>query len=392
MRKIPIPLTQRLTDLLRGPVAATVWLASGTTAIWMLLQRPEPVSHVAWMPPLVAEVTAPEGGRLELLSVEPGQLVKKGEVLGRLTDAVLQARLATELARVEELRARVQAAEVTAEIDVARYVQNLELTRAEEVRRYAGDRRRYQGDEAELALDLLEHGVSRARTAAQIERLLPRLERARALVADGGIGPKADVVDLELRLQQEQSELSRLDELIVRATAERDAATLRLDNFLESAPPEIQGYAPPDALAGIRAAVLVQERAVEEVEVSLGTLDLTAPMDGVVQEVLRLEGQSVAAAEVVLRVVAPDASEAVLFIDPAVAHEALVGRQVELLRAGRPETLVESVVASVSPQIELMPKRLWLAPDLPRYGRAVRVPIGSPSLFLPGEVLGARLR
>ena len=39
---------------------------------------------------------------------------------------------------------------------------NLELTRAEEVRRYAGDLRRYQGDEAELALDLLEHGSGTA--------------------------------------------------------------------------------------------------------------------------------------------------------------------------------------------------------------------------------------
>lgn len=392
MRKIPIPFTQRLSDFLRGPIAAAVWLGTGSTAVWLLLQRPVPVTHVAWMPPVLAEVTAPEGGLLELLAVGPGQFVTRGEVLGRLDDAALQARLATEEARVDELRARVQSAEITAEVELARFTQNLELTRAGEVRRYAGNLRRYRGDETDLTLDLLEHEVSRARTAAEIDRISVRLRRARALVEQGGIGPVADVEDLRLRMQQEEAELLRLDALIARTSEERDAATTRLETFLDSAPPEIRALAPPDTLAGLRAAVVVQQRAVDEVEVALGALELTAPMDGVVQEVLRLEGQSVAAAEVVLRVVAPDAGEAVLFIDPTVAHEALVGRGVELLRTGQPETMVESVVASMSPQIELMPQRLWLSPDIPRYGRAGRVPIGSSGLFVPGEVLGARLK
>ena len=129
-----------------------------------------------------------------------------------------------------------------------------------------------------------------------------------------------------------------------------------------------------------------------EVQVALDRLELIAPLDGVVQEILRLEGQSVAAAEVVARLLAPRASEAVLYIDPAVAHGDLVGRKVELRRLGSPETAVESIVATMSPQIELMPERLWVSPDLPRYGRAARVPVGTPSVFLPGEVLGVRLK
>lgn len=391
MRKVPIPIAQFLIDLLRGPVALVVWMGAGAGAVWLLLARPLPVTHVAWVPMIVAEVTAPEDGRLEALMVEQGQFVRHGEVLGRLDDAALHARLATELARVDELRARVEAAEVTAEADLARFAQDLELTRADETRRFAGDLLRYRGDEADLALDVLDHEVLRARTALEIERLDVLLVRAQNLV-DDSIGPVADVEDLTLEKQQSEAELERLDDLIAGTTAERDAASARLALFLASAPAEVQALVPPDALAGVRAAVLVQERAVDEVEIALGRLELTAPMDGVVQEILRLEGQFVAAAEVVVRVLAPRANEAVLYMDPAIAHGDLVGRKVELRRVGSPETVVESIVATMSPQIELMPERLWVSPDLPRYGRAVRVPVGPPSVFLPGEVLGARLK
>ena len=99
-----------------------------------------------------------------------------------------------------------------------------------------------------------------------------------------------------------------------------------------------------------------------------------------------------AAADVVVRVLSPRGDEAVLFIDPAAVHETLVGRAVELRGAGLDGPVVESTITAVSPHVELLPERLWFSPDLPRYGRAARVPVGATGVFLPGEVLGARLR
>ena len=367
-----------------------VWVAAGASAVFLLLDRPPAATHVAWMPTTIAGVTSPEDGRLASLTVTPGQYVRRGEVLGRLDGAALLARLSTEEARVSELRARVDSAETKAEADLARFAQELEVARGDEARRYAADLRRYRGDETELALDLLDHQVRRARTALELEHLRVRLARAQGLV-DDGVGPAVDVEDLTLRMRRSEAELERLDALLARTATERDAASARLAAFVADAPPEVVALAPPDTLAGVRAAVLVQERTVDEVQVSLANLELTTPIDGVVHEILLLEGQSVSAADVVVRVLSPRGDEAVLFIDPIAAHETLVGRAVELRGASPDGPVVESTITAVSPHVELMPERLWLGPDLPRYGRAARVPLGAPGVFLPGEVLGARL-
>lgn len=390
MRRVPIPIGQRLRDLLRGPLVLAVWLGAALGAAWLLARRPLPVTHVAWVPVVTAEVTAPEDGRLATLDVEPGRFVRAGEVLGRLDAAELQARLERERARIDELRARIADAEAAAEVELERFVQDLELARADDARRYATELRRYRGDEAELALDALDLEVDRARTRVEIERLQVRLERGESLVEDG-IGAVADVEDLTLRKRRSEAELERLDILLERTGEEREAAARRLAAFLEQAPVAADAPRPPDTLAGLRAAVTVQERAVEEVEVVLAGLELTAPIDGVVQEVLRMEGQSVAAAEVVVRLLSPRADEAVLYVDPAVAGTSLAGRRVQLRRVGDPETVVDSSIAEVSPHVEILPERLWTAPDQPRYGRAARIPVGTSGTFLPGEVLDVSL-
>ncbi len=390
MRKVPIPFTQRLADLLRGPVALLVWLGAAGTASWMLLSRPIPVTHVAWVPTIISEVTAPADGIIDTLSARPGTVVSRGAVLGRLDDAPLRARLATEMARIGELQARLDAAEAREADGLASIVQDLEIARADEARRYAADLRRYQGDQAELALDVLALEVTAARDEVEIERLGVRLARAQGLVADG-IGPVADVEDLSLRKLETETALGRTRVLLERTSVERDAAAERLASFLDRAPVDIQALVPADALGGMRAAVTVQERAVAEVSILLDRLVLVAPIDGQVLTLLCREGQTVRAGSPVVSIVEEVAPHAVLYLDPKVASTDFVGRPVELSLAGAEPAVVESTIAWVAPHVALLPECLWLSPDLPRYGRAARVPLGESRPFLPGQVLGARL-
>jgi multidrug resistance efflux pump len=390
MRRVPIPLGQRLADLLRGPVALLVWAGAALGAGWMLLQRPVPVAYVAWVPPTTSTVTAPADGLLASLSVRPAQRVHQGDVLGRLDDGPLRSRLATESARVDELRARVEAAEVQAARAGALEALDLRVERTDEDRRYLADLRRYFGDEVELALSLLELEVKVTTDQVEIERVEVRLVRARQL-AEGGDGPEADVEDLALLKLQVEERLARNRILLEKTRLERDAATERLASFQAQAPARVEALPVGDVLAGLRAAVVVQELAVEEVKVGLARLRLVAPMDGQVGQVFLAEGQTVLAGVSVLELVSEQAIEAVLYVDPAVAHELHLGAQVELSRLGPTQAVFVSKVASLAPRIELMPERLWTAPDLPRYGRAAHMPLGEPQVFMPGEVLGARL-
>ncbi len=231
MRKVPIPFTQRLVDFLRGPVALLVWLGAAGSASWMLMQRPAAVTHVAWVPPVLAEVTAPSDGRIQILSVRPSQIVARGDVIGRLDDGALIARLATELARVEELRARVTTAEAVAADDLERAILDLEITRADEARRYAGDLRRYQGDEADLALDVLALEVEIAIALAEIDRITALSVRVQ-IVADDGYVPLAGAEELALSLRKVEQGLEATRTLVARTRVERDAAAARLTTFL----------------------------------------------------------------------------------------------------------------------------------------------------------------
>ena len=390
MQRVPVPLRQRLVDLLRGPVALLVWVAAAGGACWFLLRRPLPVAHVAWVPPRVAVLAAPADGRVEDLHVRPHQPVRRGEVLGRLDDGPLRARLATELARVEELRQRVVAARAAAADEHARAALEFDLARREEARAYDTELRRYVGDEAELALDLLALEVEIADARVEIERLDVRLRRARSLVEDG-IGPVADVEDLTLAKRQVEERLARAEVQRDRTRVELEAASARLAAFRAEAPPEVSVLPPTDALAGLEAAVEVQRRAVEEVRAELDRLALVAPADGVVAAIVSSAGEYVVRGREILRVVAAGAEEAVLYVDPALAHEDLVGRAVELRRLGTDELLVATEIVSVAPHVELLPERLWTSPDLPRYGRAALLPLAGTAGFVPGEVLGARL-
>ncbi|MDA1264808.1 MAG: biotin/lipoyl-binding protein [Planctomycetota bacterium] len=389
MRKVPIPFDQRLLDLLRGPVALLVWVAAVSTAMWLLLERPQPVTHVAWVPTLVREETAPAAGTIEVLTVHRGQYVQVGDLIGRLDDRPLRARLATEIARIEELRARVHSAELSAADDLARMGQGLELAQQNEVRRYAADLRRYQGDETALAVQLLEVAVDLSTITIEIERLGVRLERAKNLV-DDGIGPLAEVQDLTFRVSQAQAELERKGDLRERLEEERLAAAQRLAAFESQAPPGLRALVPSDTIGGLRAAVLVQELVVAELDVAIEGLTLTASTEGIVQSITRGEGNTVRAADVIFTTLAPPTGEAILFIDAGVAHADNLGQRVELRRQGVPELVVESTITSLAPTIELLPERLWIAPDEPRYGRAARVPLDQSGRFLPGEILGAR--
>ena len=57
----------------------------------------------------------------------------------------------------------------------------------------------------------------------------------------------------------------------------------------------------------------------------------------------------------------------------------------------RPETVAESFVIRVAPDIELLPERMWRAPAQPEYGRAVVIAAVPRLNLTPGELLSVRL-
>ena len=117
VKKVPIPLDQRLRSFVRGPLIGVVWLASAALCVTLLRGRPVALEHSAWVPPVEYEVSTSRSGVLGSVLVQPFQAVRKGELVAQLDSRPLEARLATSQAEVLRLRAQITDAREVAQAE-----------------------------------------------------------------------------------------------------------------------------------------------------------------------------------------------------------------------------------------------------------------------------------
>ena len=394
--KVPIPFDQRWTSFVRGPLVGLVWVASAALCVALLRDRPIALEHRAWVPPVEYEVSTPSSGILGAVLVQAYQEVRKGELVAQLDPRPLEARLATANAEVLSLRAQIADTRELAEAEhrQAQSLANQEATSdGDSLRmRMEGDLLRSSFDESDLRLGVLELEVLLASDQVGTDLLRARHTRAVKLAADG-TGWEAEAADLELELRQAEEQNRGVADRLAGQREELLQARDRTAEIRKGFPVLTEGVdlpRIPAATRALEAAIRVQELAIAGLELEREALNLQSPIDGQVSVLYVGEGQSLMAGRAVMLVTANVAREAVVFVDPELAGaESLIGRGVEL-RAGERRSL-ETRVASLSPKAELLPERLWSHPAAPAYGLALRVPMGDPAVFMPGEVLRARI-
>lgn len=389
MKRIPIPLSQRFADFARGPLVFLVWASSAVTAGVLLMRQQAPIDHRGWVPTIQYEVTAPATGRLAQLLVRPMQRVRRGQLVGQLDTRPLEARLETARARVAELEEQLafEQASVAARNRAARL--DVELSAASNRIRWESEQRSYATDEMSLSLAVLALEVEQATDRVEVDRIDVRLERARQLASEN-VGPEAEVTDLELAFVQAEERIRRREAQLVETRAELEAARARRQEFEQLRPALAEVVELPAELASLRAAIRVQGLVVAELELEREGLLLVAPAEGQVAGLLASEGQTVVAGRAVLTVAATGLGEAVVYLGGEAARGELVGRGVVLTTLGEAPRRIESRIATAGPAIEVLPTELWAQPNVPEYGRPVRVPLGDATV-LPGETFSATL-
>lgn len=167
------------------------------------------------MSPVMSQAT---GLQIQQVLVEQGQVVKAGQLLARLDDAVLQAQLnqaqasvAQAEARLAELRAgsrseeiaRAQEAVSSAESAVTAAESDLELARTRV------DRNKILQSEGAIARDRLDEVYNQERsTRSQLEQAQARLREAKQQLAQLEAGPRREVItQAEAQLAQAQAQV-----------------------------------------------------------------------------------------------------------------------------------------------------------------------------------------
>ncbi len=388
-KPIRIPLRHWLADFTRGPLVGLVWVCAALTAVWMLGQRPRPVDHLGWVPPVEHAVTAPTTGRVAQFLVRPMQEVRRGQIVAKLDSRALEARLETAGGRVLELEQQVRFAreEELARARIAEEEAERHVTT--ERFRWEADLRRYVIDETDLTLSIAALELELATDRVEVDLARARLERARHLVALEA-GPHADVEDLTLARDVVLARIAGTEQRLAVVRTELAAATERRLAFQDLRPPSPASPALPVDLETLRAAVAVQALFLGELELERRNLTLVSPVAGVVAALMVSEGQTVLTGRPVLTVTAGAVGEAVVYLEGEVAREELVGRAIALRTLGPSPRTIHSTISAAAPGLELLPERLWKQPEVPQYGRPASVPLGSAE-FLPGEVLSAML-
>lgn len=375
MKKIPIPFHRRVENFQRAGLPLIIWIGAVIGVVFLVQQRGTEYTYRGLVEVVDHIVAAPADGIVSEIPMELFGRVEAGQVVARLDSGPLLARLET--AGAEVLRIRAEQVVVIA---------SLESEAAEITRDWEKDARRFEMDAVDLRVNLLQEKVDLETDRVDSERARLAYERARKLV-DSGVSAAAEVESLELEWRALEQRITKAEELVARMEAEFERAEARSRDFFISVPEPLD---PEPRLAALRAAAKVQELRLAEIEVLRAGLVLFAPVAGRVRSLAATPGRAVVLGQELLTVT-PDVGAAVVFYHPQVVPLAIVaGDAVEMQRVGSLD-MVEGVVASLAPEMEVLPEALWLDPAVPEYGRAVRLKPTPGTGWVPGEPIEVRL-
>jgi HlyD family secretion protein len=374
-RPIPTPLPQRIEHFRERRLPLIVWSVCALICVWMMSARIQHFEYIGLAQALQYEVSADATGRLENLTVNVYDRVQAGDVLARLNDDEIAARLERSHATIRQL---------TAELGVART--RMLSTGTAERAGWATDLRRFQADEEDRRLAALDLRITIETDEIELERLALELKRSEPLLGAGMIGQN----EYE-RIRQEHDGLrTRVDEmrfLLAQTEEEARTAMVRRQDFERSLPSEPE---PEPLLRPLQEAIEIENRRLEEIQARRAATILRSPVDGQVSQVLCRKGQTVVPGEPILTVTELTVGEILAFVNEADAPRVRADDAAVVASVTRPGARAESFVVRVAPSVDVMPQRLWRDPALPEYGRAV-VTASVPALDLtPGDILSVR--
>lgn len=321
-------------------------------------------------------LSCPRAAQVEAVLALPGEAVKAGQVLARMDASALDAELA--VARAELRRAQLGLA--------ARQV-SLRDDRSKAASRLATDAERAAQQLARLATE-------DERDRGELSQLDEQLSREEKLVS-GDLARSERLNELKLKKAALARKVEKGASELQLAQANAAAASRRLAEWRPPATAKAQVQADDKSLADLlapeRAAVEVQAKKVDALELSRGKLELKTPFDGRVSEVLRRPGETVAKEASVVTVVDDRPTTAIAYVDQRWAKRVAIGDRAELLARDRTGPRRVGQVVALGPVMTELPPRFRRIPNQREYGREVFVRLDSPAP-LPGESFDATFR
>ena len=183
--------------------------------------------------------------------------------------------------------------------------------------------------------------------------------------------------------------------LLEQANTALEQALQRKNEYAKLQPYHISEDA---ALDVIRKAIVVQEKRMNELLAQIESLDkreeleLKAPSDGIVSQVLREPSEVILAGEPIVTIAEPNVTEIIGYATENLMNQIHKGMVVELIKSTEPTKIQieRSEVTYVGPVIEQIPAQLWPNPNVPQWGRPFQIKAPAQMKLIVGEKVGIR--
>lgn len=372
------PLSVRLRRLCERAGPALVLLAAVPMTLWMWQRHAGVVGGVGEAVAVRVDIAAPADGMLVAIASvgpEPFDTVLAGQTLFRLDDAPLAASLNT-------LRATIAVTRAELEAETARWRQD----RQSEERSQEIARQRLAIEVQDTRLDLLDR-----RTAIEFDTIeLRRVEQsivALEQMFDQRVEPEFTLNQERLRRDALAASIESQRAAFDDAQAQHREAVARLAAVPGAVADDLEAL-----LAPIRAAVLVHEAQIAELEVQARLLRITAPFDGVVTAVHARPGQATTSGASLLSLASEHADAIVTYVRESNPADLEVGGLVELRPVRTRGGAVTATIRKVGAQVEPVPEHQRADPTRLEWGLPVLIARPPDLNVRPGELVRVRFR
>ena len=372
-------------------VPVLVWLGALACVVMLFSRRSQRFEVLGVAQGQIHQVAATCPARLRNVSVRLFDTVTKGQTIAVVNTvlederprALLQAQLETAQAEIEHLFAQKAPTQ-----------DSFSTEKADRQTNRVSDARRFAADVENVRLEILRLTALIETDKITLEDLSWDVKITEELVDKKAVAP----YELQKIKNQHKALTKKIEEnqlLLVQANTALEHALERKNEYAK-----LQPYDPNfnEALEVINKAILVQEKRMSELLAQLESLDtrevveLKAPSDGVVNQILHKPAEVVLAGEPILTIAEPNVSEIIGYATENLMYQIHKGMAVELVKNGEPGKvqIEQSEVTYIGPVIEQMPAKLWLNPNVPQWGRPFRIKAPTQMKLIVGETIGIR--
>jgi multidrug resistance efflux pump len=296
--------------------------------------------------------------------------VEANQVVARIDDAVLR----------EELKA-LQAELKRLENDLEANVERTSMEMADRQRAYLQDTARLLWELQRLQLTILEHRAQLETDNMELLRLNTDLEFLEPMLAKNMV-PEREVVAQRLLRDEVARRIEVTSKCLQEAEAQQKELQRRLREYPQLEEPDVAKL-----IAPLEAAIEAQKARIEQVEATINSLVIRAPMRGTICAIYCWPGQQVRRGDPILTLAAQHGRYIVAYVRQDQRLAPQVDMPVEVrprLPASRP---MLSRVDRVGPQVEPVPLHHCRDPKTPEWGLPVRIALPAGFLGRPGELL-----